>query len=121
MITILECGHALNKPERDTVTTGYGRTASGDRHCFACCAEQDRAEMIETGRHPCLYLTRGEVRNWPGSLRFAVTETRRNPRAGGFGSQRTDAWFRGPDGHMWHAINRGDNDIARCRRTAVKY
>lgn len=58
------------------------------------------------------------VTNWPGSLEFkTLPGVRRNPRGGGFGAQRTDAWFVGPDGYVWHAINRGDNDIARCKRT----
>lgn len=75
--------------------------------------------MLETGR-AILYLSKDEagawhVTNWPGSLSFPA-RVHSSPRGGGFGSPRLDAWFTGPDGATWHAVNRGDNQIARCRR-----
>lgn len=115
---ILDCGHtpSPHKP----FTTGYGITPDGKTHCYTCCAAQDRANMVTTGR-ATLYLTKDkagawQISNWPGSLTFPVARVKTSPRSGGFGCQRTDAWFRGPDGNMWHAVNRGDNQIARCRR-----
>jgi hypothetical protein len=117
---ILECGHPATPQAPGSITTGYGTDANGARHCFACCAENDRREMVETGR-AVLYLTGNPekgwtVTNWPGTLRFPVHHTRTSRCGGGFGAQRTDAWFTGPDGKCWHAINRGDMDLARCRR-----
>lgn len=134
---LLECGHMPTWP-RSPFTTGYGTDSDGRRACFQCCADKERASMIETGR-AVLYLThkkspeqlpgasmarglvvRWEVTDWPGLLRFpayGVTESR---HGGGFGAQRTDAYFRGPDGATWHAVNRGDNDIARCHRVAER-
>ena len=125
--TILDCGHAPSP--HASFTTGYGTDPkTGARFCYACAADLDRASMIETGRAD-LYLTpceprassaftkAYEVTNWPGSLRFPAYHTRKSSRGGGFGSQRTDAWFHGPDGFVWHAINRGDMQIARCKRT----
>lgn len=114
---ILDCGHP-ESPHSD-FTTGYGTTADGKRHCYACCAAQDRADMLANGR-ATLYLSKDKsgawhVSNWPGTLTF-LARAKTAHRGGGFGCQRTDAWFRGPDGAMWHAINRGDNQIARCRR-----
>jgi hypothetical protein len=118
---LLDCGHAPSAHE--SFTNGYGITADGKRHCYECCADADRASMIETGC-ATLYLvgsaTGSEVTNWPGSLRFQCHYTRHSKRGGGFGSQRTDAWFTGPDGKVWHAINRGDMDVAQCRRLKVQ-
>ena len=116
---VLDCGHTPSP--HSAATTGYGTLPDGKRICYACCAERDRADMIATGK-ATLYLV-GNVRhvtNWPGALAFAVLERRISKHGGGFGSQRTDAWFHGPDGYVWHAVNRGDNDIARCKRTKEK-
>lgn len=130
LTALLDCGHPAPALSADhTGGTGYGTDADGKRHCYACCAAIDRAAMVATGR-ATLYLVQREftdsadgtkfkrwrVVNWPGSLEFPV----RGPVShgkGGFGAQRTDAWFAGPDGYVWHAINRGDNQIARCKRT----
>lgn len=114
---ILDCGHTPSPHLH--FTTGYGTTLAGERHCYACIAVQDRRDMIETGR-ATLYLTRDgsawKVGNWPGSLTFPVRGVKVSRYGGGFGTQRTDAWFTGPDGKEWHAVNRGDNQVARCRR-----
>ena len=132
---LLECGHP-ESPHSD-FTRGYGTNDKGERHCYACCAANDRAAMIETGRATLYLVSRPNaapatvgsgmrarapvhwfVMNWPGSLEFNCFPTvRKSSRGGGFGSQRTDAWFAGPDGYIWHAVNRGDSQIARCRRT----
>ena len=119
---ILDCGHVAS-PHAD-FTTGYGVTPGGKKHCYACCAVQDQADMIETGA-ATLYLAKGvadrwEVTNWPGSLRFPARYVKTSRYGGGFDSQRRDAWFTGPDGKEWHAINRGDMQIARCRRLKVQ-
>lgn len=79
------------------------------------------ADTIELRTNPKATVARWFVTDWPGLLKFkCFPGVRRNARGGGFGSQRTDAWFVGPDGYVWHAINRGDMDIARCKRTKVK-
>lgn len=39
---LLECGHTAIRYGRDPET--------GDRRCFECCADIDRADMIATGR-----------------------------------------------------------------------
>jgi hypothetical protein len=121
MTDLLECGHTPSN--HGSLTTGYGVDDSGYRYCYDCCAARDKADMIEKGR-ATLYLVDRQasagikftVQNWPGSLCFPVRGYKQSRRGGGFGSQRTDAWFTGPDGKQWHAINRGDMQIARCRR-----
>lgn len=124
---LLDCGHPPS--EHSPYTTGYGQKADGSKHCYACCAKETRADMIEDGA-TTLYLTHRQrpgsdrvhwyVTDWAAHLEFPVTHCKEAKRGGGFGSQRTDAWFDGPDGYVWHAINRGDMQIARCRRTRVK-
>lgn len=120
---ILDCGHRPS-PHHPS-TTGYGiDSETGGTACYACCADRDRARMLETGRAD-LYLARAEsgawrVTNWPGSLEFPAFNVRSSRHGGGFGSQRTDADFRGPDGHVWHAVNRGDMQLARCKRTKAR-
>ena len=126
MTELLDCGHPLPVfPAGHTGGTGYGINADGKRIGYACCADNDRAAMIADGR-ATLYLTHGKrdsgvidwrVTNWPGSLTIPVSHVKLSPRAGGFGADRTDAWFNGPDGFVWHAVNRGESQIARCRRT----
>lgn len=98
---------------------GYGTTADGQRHCYACCAADDAAQMTQTGR-ATLYLTgrQGEPRevtNWPGSLRFKA----RYVRVGRHNIARTQTSFEftGPDGARWTGRQYGDNSqIATCRR-----
>lgn len=131
---LLECGHvATPQPPSDVCGgTGYGMDAEGRRYCYACCAEREKASMIATGR-ATLYLrapTRGNaepnprknysVIDWPNTLSFVAFNVRCSRNGGGFGSQRTDADFIGPDGYIWHAVNRGDCDLARCKRTKRK-
>jgi hypothetical protein len=69
-----------------------------------------------------LYLTRDAVNNWTvtnwtGDLSFRAFGLKVSPNGGGFGAERIDAYFNGPDGYVWHAVNRGNMQLARCRRT----
>lgn len=89
--------------------------------CYACCAADDRAYMIEHGRITAYLIHRegGErpgwyVTNWPGTLEFPCTRVSTGRHKSG--RVRRDAWFTGPDGAQWHAVNAGDDQIARCRR-----
>lgn len=104
--------------------TGYGVTHMGERHCYACCAADDREAMTREGR-ATLYLKstpehgRGwAVTNWPGTLEIPVAFACTSKH--NWGLKRRDVWFRGPDGAIWHGYNVGDNDIAHCKRTKRK-
>lgn len=120
---LLECGHP--ESEHSDITRGYGRDDQGNRYCYTCCANRDRETMIQEGKYT-LYLTKNEqglwkVSNWPGSLEFKpyyVKEWKASAW-GGYIDAAT-AYFVGPDGYVWSAINKGDNEIARCRRTRDK-
>ncbi len=87
----------------------------GKRVCYSCAALREFDDLVRRGQG-VLYLTGSELTNWTGIMRFNVRLETFSKHGGGFGSQRTDAWFTGPDGHTWHAINRGDMDLARVRR-----
>lgn len=131
----LDCGHEPS--EHSECTTGYGTDREGKTYCYACCAERDKADMIETGR-ATLYLTMPDnhptkpgnmwgyhyaepipgdctVSNWPGSLKLKT----HCARVGGHNmtGKRYDVWFTGPDGANWHGVQYGDNtQICHCRR-----
>lgn len=131
---LLECGHPATPqpPSQMCGGAGYGMDAEGRRYCYACCAERTKADMIATGR-ATLYLrapTRGQIEpqrknysvvDWPNTLSFVAFNYRHSRNGGGFGCQRTDVDFVGPDGYIWHAVNRGDMDLARCKRTKRLY
>ena len=119
-----QCGAVKAFPLEDG-GTGYGLNKADDFVCYACCGENDRREMIETGK-AILYLTHdriaspsypfadGKVTNWPGtfSLPCRVKRGRHN-----IARRRYDAWFIGPDGKQWHGVQIGDNtQIIRCKR-----
>jgi hypothetical protein len=112
----------------DSTEAGYGcchEMEDARRELSAARKAYRESAMIATGKATLYLSARGhkvtEVTDWPGALRFPVyPAVIVKPRGGGFGSQRTDAWFKGPDGYVWHAVNRGDSQIARCRRTKEK-
>lgn len=118
-----ECGqHVVHESD---LTTGYGLDRQQRKVCFDCCGTRDRQSMIDTGhsRHLPLYLSskdgKYEVTNWPGTLRFKVTRhwTGRH----NMGGTRTDVWFVGPDGHLWHGVQIGEwNQVCHCKRTKQK-
>lgn len=60
------------------------------------------------------------IGNWPGTLTFKATGVTRGRH--NWGIPRWDVWFNGPDGHVWHGVNYGNNtQIVHCRRTAKRW
>jgi hypothetical protein len=119
----LDCGHPPS--EHSDFTTGYGTDDQGKRSCYDCCAKQERAAMIKTGRGT-LYLTSAAANgrmcdfltDWPGKLRFQAFNVTKS-RGYGFG-RRYDivcGSFVGPDDYIWSFRNAGDMHLARCKRT----
>jgi hypothetical protein len=121
--TVCDCGHPPTPQAPDSCTTGYGTDEHGKTACFACCGLRDAEQMRTTGKHGGLYLVKRDgawfVVNWPGTLELVPWRVRVSPRGGGFGSQRTDAWFNF-EGETWHAVNRGDMDLCRCHRLKLR-
>lgn len=150
--TILDCGHAPTPQSDGSISTGYGRSVkTGATACYQCCADNDRADMIETGR-AVMYLSAPIVGRGP----FGNHDLRVNGRApfgpvydraalaswsvGNWPSslkfdvqrasigrhniagRRFDVWINGPDGHVWHCVTFGDwTQIAHCQRTAQRW
>jgi len=69
---------------------------------------------VSCARHPIA--SEHTLTNWPGTLRFDphyIKKGRHN-----IAGTRYDVWFPGPDGHIWHGINYGENtQITHCKRT----
>ena len=120
-MTTLDCGHAAPVFEAGHVGgTGYAtlRVHNGaERHiCYACSAECDKYRM-NRGETVTLYLSNGEVTNWPGSLRFKAFNVTRSTMYGFGGSYpRETARFRGPDGCLWTIDVRGNMECGRAYR-----
>lgn len=116
---ILDCGHTPSP--HGPMTTGYGTDSDGKRHCFACCSERERAQMVATGK-ATLYLSKTDsgawqIADWPGLLKFTPrygVATGRHNWAG----KRYSTQFVGPDGFVWSGVTYGDNtQIHHCKRT----
>lgn len=97
------------------ISTGYGVTPDGKKHCFMCCGEMDY-QSLETDNRITLYLTETcIITNWPGTLKIVPyrTKTGRHNIAG----IRTDIWFKYKNNH-WHGVTYGHNSqLLHCRRT----
>lgn len=118
-----DCGKVEELGASGGCGTGYGYAAEGPEQppiCYDCCSKRERARMIETGK-ATLYLShkkpsenRGEVTDWPGTMRFGgyVRQGRHN-----MAGRRYDIWFTGPDGEPWHGVQYGDNtQLCHCKR-----
>ncbi len=119
------CGDAepVNKPDFPLPPLKRGEQVERSKAlCYPCCGKNDEAAMIRDGRAVLYLVSRSPARvewhvtNWPGTLDLETTERRYSKHGGGFGAQRTDVWFTGPDGKPWHGVNQGDNQVLRCRR-----
>lgn len=116
MTITLDCGHPPTP--NSGYGTGYGTDEHGRRHCYACCARNDRASMTATGK-AVLYLADDEVTNWPGTLRFRIGG--RQVGAHNIARTQTHFWFLGPDDLWWHGVQFGSMSmLARCRRLKIQ-
>lgn len=118
--TVCDCGHPPSA--HGSHVTGYGVDMEGKTACYDCCAKQERQMMIETGKATLYYTREGDgwfVVDWPGHLRFKATGNRQSRH--NWGRIRSDFWFVGPDGFIWHGYQIGDwNQLAHCKRTKEK-
>ena len=103
------------------VTTGYGVNKDNQKVCYACCADQDKKDMLQNGKITLYLVTNQEtgcynVTNWANSLSFKVNNCRvgRHNIAG----KRYDVWFTF-NNQNWHGVTYGDNtQICHCKRIA---
>lgn len=122
---ILPIGYQLGQP------TGYVKHEQ-ERICYNCWAKFEIIWMCESGE-ATLYLTEPWKNRWPGyktacdfrvevvnfaqTLRFVSDDVKRSVYPlRGRKIYRIDVWFTGPYGDRWHGVNRGDNQILRCKR-----
>ena len=88
--------------------------------CYGCCAIVDRRDMILDGKATMYLNWNGDgtktVSNWPCSLKircFSQSTSRNNRNC-----ERTDVWFKGPDGYVWWGFHVGDShQLINVRRT----
>lgn len=106
------------KTHTQPLTTGYGLTDGGEKHCFACCALDDQ-EYMDVHKKITLYLTKRDhewyVTNWPGSLEYRVSSihTGKHNLCG----KRYDVHFKDYKGKWWHGTQYGDNtQLCHCQR-----
>ena len=123
------CGET--KTHKDSLTTGYGIDKDDNKVCFACCGDQDRADMAacKAGDKFMLYLTHEpgtggppwytgwHVTNWPGTLDIANVRNLYSPHGHNWGLSRRDVWFQDHTGADWWGYKIGDNtDICHCMK-----
>lgn len=132
---ILECGHV--ESEHGEFTRGYGTDSEGNRFCFDCCTDQDKKQMMDTGKI-ALYLVsipedelpviRGgmsydsrviaHITNWPGMISipiYGISKGRHN-----WAYVRYDVWFTFA-GEEWHGTQYGnDTQLCHCKRLKAK-
>lgn len=116
MITeLLDCGHP--ESEHNAITRGYGTDKDGKKYCYQCCADQDRQEMIDTGKTYALYLSGNKITNWPRSLVFEPYRVKEWKQPGFYTYYPVRlAHFIGPDGRQWSIKVMGNMDCGRAKR-----
>jgi len=115
----------------------YAHTPDNKRVCRECAGARIRAEMVKSGRITLYLIFRPQevpdyqkgvhyrnrgwyVTDWAGSPSMVFPATIHKGRHN-IARTRYDAWFRGPDGYIWHGLQYGENtQICHCRRTNRK-
>lgn len=95
--TLCDCGHIAIS---DGFTTGFGRDKENKTICFACCGENDKRQLRETGKLSG-YFSGGHFTNWPGSFKLHVYSVRKSWHNFAGKDGRTDFWgmFEGKEFH----------------------
>ena len=113
-----KCNKNISKPDPGSISTGYGLDVNRNKICYPCCALGDIEYMHEYGKIT-LYLGDGIITNWPESLSFPVYCSRKGKH--NLAKTRTDVWFHGLDGKIWHGTQYGEfSQLCHCRRTQEK-
>lgn len=120
------------KKEANTGAMGYATNDKNEKICYDCCGDDDERYMIKTGKM-MLYLTAittaafsihnestYKVTNWPNTLSFNCGTVRKGRH--NIAGTRYDVWFSGPDGHVWHGVQYGENtQVCHCKRTVERW
>jgi hypothetical protein len=101
---LCDCGHIAVS---DGCGTGYGRNKDNKTICYACCAENDKKELIETGKlHG--YFDGQKFTNWPGSFSIPVNYQSKSWHNFAGKNGRTDFWLYF-EGQRYHGVFIGFN------------
>ena len=119
-VTHCDCGHDAVS---DGFTTGYGVDRDGKKTCFACCGEEDKRTLRETGvlrgyltydQEPKVWsrkgyeaVKNGAFTNWPGTLRLPIIE-RVKRSLNNWGAPRIDFWIVW-EGRRYHGVQVGES------------
>lgn len=112
-----QCGETKT-PEKDSISTGYGVTKTGDKLCFACCGINDAKELVELkiGEKLTLYLdTKAQtISNGPGTFKIQLHHIKRGNH--NMARVRYDFWFK-HDKYFYHGTTFGDGtQIAHIKK-----
>lgn len=115
MLTFICCDCSQEKPMQDSGGPGYAVLDDGRKVCYACCAERDKAYMVEHGRITLYFDNKARlVTNWPGTLWFDCAVRTGNHNIAGI---RYDVWFTDHLGKKWHGVRYGHHtQLCHCKR-----
>lgn len=135
----LDCGH--NPSPHSAFSTGTARTPDGREVCWSCATDEEIEQMRDSGLATLYILTQPPkqrarlgpldkrdlqeagkwpyVGNWTGYVKFPLVSWSRGRH--NMCGERLDVRLKGPDGHIWHGVHLGDNDLVRCKRTKEKF
>jgi hypothetical protein len=111
------CTICTKEIERDenSCSTGYGINNKGEKICFACCGEQDKKTLLESGKLSGYY-SGGYFTNWPGTLKVKIYYSRDSWHNFAGRNGRTDFWFT-LEGKRFHGVHIGhNNECANVRK-----
>jgi hypothetical protein len=114
---ILDCGHP--ESSHGNVTRGYGITADGKKHCYACCEARDKDTLkAETSFFAYLSSDKKQITGWPGWMLMRVTSTHKRLLGFSRDSQNYCYHIRATDvhGHKWYGTSPGPGMYARMRK-----
>lgn len=100
--------------------TGYGIDKDGNKHCYACCAEQDKKTLLETGELAG-YLTKDKENeykyiftNFPNSFKLPVYKTRESRNNWGY--KRIDFWLKYEGNCYYGRLIGTDNEYCKIKK-----
>lgn len=111
-----DCGHM--ESDHSDITRGYGIDGEGKTHCVACCAEQTRQRMRDTGRITLYLEGEGPDRYWLTDWHASLVIFPYRARTGrhNWAGKRYDVWFSFEECD-WHGVQYGDNtQLCHCKR-----
>ena len=106
--------------EPNSISTGYGIDKEDHKICFACCGENDRKCLLETGKMYGYFSKDKDGRwyfsNWPGSFKIHAYYTRSSWHNFAGRNGRTDFWCIFEGNHYWGVQIGHNNQCATLRK-----